>query len=679
MATPNFFSIERKGYTKVSDLFYDVMQDMLENGFNFINCSNATKDTPLTYWVPSVVSSTPGKKVGDKLYILHGTRQMFAGSERPAPYVQVTSISNTTTSTVGNTVVTTGAVTGLTEVISSYDFPIWTSTILPSEQITLSTSQTTQVDSGVEVTLANIMAQSDRSSSFANVQYAPSTFSFTLEAGGLVDSLNSDIDPNSLTREPLQLSARQPWRIQFVIPEEQKASAAVATHLQMYYDEPAGKVKISQVTDDFGQIIDNVGVTGAHQPGGVFVDTDLNQGIYNRKVRVANQPQTYPLSYVLSITNRGFFLGIYEGSWSTTRGAATSRSNYFNWILVQRPVDRGIGKILTAGKAPVFHINSVNYKYYKAVVRESDILHPTSGPLPVPLIGNVSVLQDAVTSVDPTKWRITGDQYTKFLLDLEIGCTLYESSGKKIGVIKEIVNNATIVLTTPATSVLTLVPYSFTPPSILALRVPADTHSPDSHAIFNSVEQVSLTEDKTYLLSFPHNLTTPRFRYTEELDMIGTTSSDVVMSGQDIQFKTYGELGPRTYRALPANGPLNTGLRIAVLWAPQGPKWESPNADASPVDLGQITEGSQPNTLLQAAPVPVLPGENVKQPPTFRIERGGLPAGLNISQEGDQWRISGVVERADYVENTVIKFTVAAVNREDTGYSLKDMFFTYIV
>lgn len=576
MASINFFSVERKGYTKVSDLFYDVMQDMLEHGFTFVNCSNALKDQPVTYWNPTVQSSTGGKAIGNKLYILDGIRQSYAGTSRPAPYVRVTSVT------------TGGNVTELSNVIPSYDFPIWTDGGAPQSPMLLSTDPTTFVDSGVQISLANVTASSNRSTTTANVKYAPSTFSFTLEAGGDVDPLNGQYDPNSASNSALPESSKQPWRIQFVVSEEQKASAAVATKLQMYYDEVAGQVKISQVTNDFGQVIDNVGVTGSEQTGGIFSDTDLNQGIYNRKIRVGNYPQTYPLSYVLSISNRGFFLGIYEGSWSTTRAASTVNSNYFNWILVQRPVDRGTGRTLTNGKAPVFHINSVNYKYYKSVVREADVLHPT-------------------------------------------------------------------------------------------IRVPADAHSPDSHAIFNSIEQVSLTEDKTYLLSFPHNLTTPRYRYTEELDMVGTTSSDVVMSGQDIQFKTYGEVGPRTYRALPANGPMNTGLRIAVLWAPQGPKWVNPNGEISPTDLGPITQGSSIGIALQADPVPVNPGEDPRALPTFRLERGGLPSGLFLVNQSGNWVITGTVDRADYIENTVIKFTLAAVNQEDTGYSLKDFFFTYIV
>jgi hypothetical protein len=126
-------------------------------------------------------------------------------------------------------------------------------------------------------------------------------------------------------------------------------------------------------------------------------------------------------------------------------------------------------------------------------------------------------------------------------------------------------------------------------------------------------------------------------------------------------------------------GALNTGLRMAVIWAPQGPKWTGPNGEVSPTDLGPITAGAQPGTILTADPVAVNAGEDPRAAPTFRLERGSLPQGLTVQKVGDQWQISGTVNQADYTENTVIKFTLAAVNQEDTGYSLKDFFFTYVI
>jgi hypothetical protein len=96
-------------------------------------------------------------------------------------------------------------------------------------------------------------------------------------------------------------------------------------------------------------------------------------------------------------------------------------------------------------------------------------------------------------------------------------------------------------------------------------RVPADQHSEDSFAVLNTSNQIALTEDSKYLVGFLHNLTTPRFRYSEEIDMIGQTSADVCMSSNDISLTTYNESGPRLYRAMPSNNKYNSGLRICIL------------------------------------------------------------------------------------------------------------------
>lgn len=222
------------------------------------------------------------------------------------------------------------------------------------------------------------------------------------------------------------------------------------------------------------------------------------QGFVNRSTRVGTSPEAYPLNYVLTITNRGVFLGVWEGTWSTMQRPNVGISSYFNWFLVQRPVNRFTGDVLTTGRAPVFCINSVGYKYWKFVVREADVPHPSQG---APMLA--SSYFDTVTKKQ--KRQIT--------------------------------------------------PY----------RVPADVHSDDSFAILNTSNQIALTEDSKYLIGFLHNLTTPRFRYAEELDMLGQTSADVCSAGNSVAITAYDESGPRQYRALPSNNVYNTGLRICVL------------------------------------------------------------------------------------------------------------------
>jgi len=226
---------------------------------------------------------------------------------------------------------------------------------------------------------------------------------------------------------------------------------------------------------------------------------DSSQGFVNRTIRVGAYPQAYPLTYAVTITDHGLFFGMWEGTWSTLqRTLNAKKDNYFNWLVIQRPVNRFTGKTLTTGRAPVFCINSVGYKYWKFIVREADILHPSQGD---PMVK--SSIYDAVTK-------------------------------------------APLLQTT-------------------YYRVPADQHSEDSFAVINTSNQIALTEDSKYLVGFLHNLTTPRFRYSEEIDMIGQTSADVCMSSNDISLTTYNESGPRLYRAMPSNNKYNSGLRICIL------------------------------------------------------------------------------------------------------------------
>ena len=267
-------------------------------------------------------------------------------------------------------------------------------------------------------------------------------------------------------------------------------------------------------------------------------ETDSFQGLYNRGTRVGANGASYPLTYELAVTNSGFFLGIYESNWATqvgganigTPGTVGAVSGRFNWMLCQRPVDRSSGRILdnyesTYSKHPVFCVNGVGGRYYTFVVREKDISHPTAGP------------------------------------DNHSAIKYYDATGSTTG-----------TLVSPYTSNEYL-KYTY--------RTPASLNSEDNHLLFNPENQISLTEDKKYLVTFPHNLSTPRFRYTEELDLIGFTSADVLMTGQEISILTYQYTGSagdprgpsgdpataRTYLALPPSGQFNTGLRICVVKA----------------------------------------------------------------------------------------------------------------
>jgi hypothetical protein len=313
----------------------------------------------------------------------------------------------------------------------------------------------------------------------------------------------------------------QPYRIRIRVLDSQTAEIYTGTEIQI----PVGG-KISYVWNPAGtQIVDIAGILGnlPTRTGNLLVNdqevkttiatkepdpTKVDEGFINRRVRIGGQvdktnfpmgsPETYPMSYTMTVTRRGLFFGIWESNWSVMQRTKTANDAFFNWCLIQRPVDRITGRTLSQGRCPVFCINSVAYKYWKFILREADALHPTVG-------------------------------------DPECKSFQYNNSTKTLDIV-----------TTP-------------------YRVPADRHSQDSFAILNSTNQIALTEESKFLISFLNNLTTPRFRYSEELDIVGQTSADVVMATNDITITAYKESGPRTYRAMPANNQYNTGLRIAVL------------------------------------------------------------------------------------------------------------------
>lgn len=313
----------------------------------------------------------------------------------------------------------------------------------------------------------------------------------------------------------------QPYRIRFNVKDSQTAEIYVGTEIQI----PVGG-KISYVWNATGtEIVDIAGILGnvPTKIGNVIINdkgqkttisskepnpNSVDQGFINRSIRIGatkdktnfslGSPEAYPMSYTMTITRRGIFFGIWESNWSVMQRTKSANDAFFNWCLIQRPVDRVTGRTLVTGRSPVFCINSVGYKYWKFIVRESDSLHPTVG--------------------DPT-------------------CKSY------------VYNDTTNTIDVETT------PY----------RTPADRHSQDSAAIINSSNQIALTEESKFLISFLNNLTTPRFRYSEELDLVSQTSADVCMATNDISITAYKESGPRTYRAMPSNNPYNTGMRIAIL------------------------------------------------------------------------------------------------------------------
>ena len=99
----------------------------------------------------------------------------------------------------------------------------------------------------------------------------------------------------------------------------------------------------------------------------------------------------------------------------------------------------------------------------------------------------------------------------------------------------------------------------------------AVAHTKDSTAVMNSVQQVCFSENGRFDFKFPQGFNTARYSYPYQIDMIAYTSADVCSQRLDVQVQVYNEVDVngapvlRTYRALSANCPNNTGMRPFML------------------------------------------------------------------------------------------------------------------
>ena len=232
---------------------------------------------------------------------------------------------------------------------------------------------------------------------------ASENFIVVLEAGGDVDPLNKD-----------GVDVKQPWRISFNVSDTATLGVFVGSAAAL--PDTGGLPYVTKPATENGNTSTRItgakGVVGAdYTPPKIssqsnipfFPSTGLpasfqphwnqkTEGFINRKARVwvdistrntnadtetvpkaptdttKDVSATYPLSYFLSITPRGVYISIWEGS------AANMDGTNFSWMLVQRPVQRDTGKVVVDGKAPVFCVNSVGNQINRFVVRESDIV-----------------------------------------------------------------------------------------------------------------------------------------------------------------------------------------------------------------------------------------------------------------------------------------------------------------
>lgn len=321
-------------------------------------------------------------------------------------------------------------------------------------------------------------------------------------------STTANVDPlANVTQIGSYLSMTEPgWRICFNRLDGNRLAIHVATALQL-----TDVGNIAQLNDRGGvnnatpvakEPAGNVGEdwTGtAGNPASSTTTAGFNQIWLNRGPNVGAE-NAYPMSYTITMTNRGFFLGIWEdsqeevpqGTWDTATNPNPD-GNYgrspLRWILVQRPVDRLTGHVRGGGalrednavsaetsRCPVYCVSGSGapQKFQKFVVREVDVVSP---------------------------------------------------SRKKVATIQ----------------------------------------SEDNPAMLNPYPQQSLTETGEFVVTFMNNLSTSRYKYADELDMLGTVAAEVVGAGTSVLVNVYNEPYQREYTALYATERYGQGMRLMVL------------------------------------------------------------------------------------------------------------------
>ena len=307
------------------------------------------------------------------------------------------------------------------------------------------------------------------------------------------------------------------WRICFNIESDnKKVHVHVGTDLQLTDTGEVAKLTnrgIGTQTLVTKEPVGNLAETWTYSQGSAPDPNQFNQFWLNRTSTASGYEGAYPMSYLLTMTNRGVFLAVWEGSQEEIPQALAgpfaadnpnpdSAYGYgyspLRWFLVQRPVDRTTGHVRGGG-----------------ALRESNDPRDEKSRCPVVAIAGYGV---------PPVYR------------------------------KMIVREVDVPV-----------------PSRKRL---ADVQTEDQPAMLSPYQQQSLTENGEFIVTFLNSINTSRFRYADELDMLGTVSARVVGPGTTITVRVYDETDDglptgnpvyRQYTSLYATERYGSGMRLMVL------------------------------------------------------------------------------------------------------------------
>lgn len=305
-------------------------------------------------------------------------------------------------------------------------------------------------------------------------------------------------------------NSKPTWRMAFTQDESKETiSVNIATKIQIKDD---GSIATGQGwTTEKTTLADGKSVT--RNPGELKKFVDRSHLVLPGDS--FNLCAVYPMSYALTVSDHGVFLGIWDNAMDDYQNEFDNVSPAFRWFVIQRPVDNQTGEPLVTGRAPVFCAYTTMALGY---VQSSPEYHHTIPGFNIQIPDGGGVIPEF--------------QYGELYILMRKAVAQFHY---KFVVCEEDVFR----------------------PSLSTL---ADMSQPDSNPIFNSAQMVSVSEDNKYVVTIPKGLNTPRYAYTHELDMMAYTSADVIGMHTEVELPVYG--GTQKYRALVANRLKNTGMRI---------------------------------------------------------------------------------------------------------------------
>lgn len=287
--------------------------------------------------------------------------------------------------------------------------------------------------------------------------------------------------------------------------------------------------------------------------------TSYTQYINNRSLRFRNKRKgpgwwkrfpktdaslagTYPFSYRFTITERGLIFYIYDD-------AAADQADDYAWFALQRTVNNqtGLPRTDEASKFPLHCM----YSCSREAVYSTD-----SGVYFSQSAANLQTVENTISTV----FDESGTQYDISNLD----------NSKTFYILSPYDREDYLASDYQAKNIWRFVAREFDILKPSDAHFYATRHQVDSNAVINPLEQLAITDENRFVITFPTGLTTQRFMYPkEEVDLICFSSAEVVAESSNVPMTTYFYDGTnadnRRYQGMRSTAAFGNGMRILLL------------------------------------------------------------------------------------------------------------------